>query len=227
MMFVHGGPTGQDVDAWDPEVLAYVDLGFVVGMVNYRGSTGYGREWRDRLIGDIGGPELVDVNAGMADLVAWGIADRDRAVVGAGRGAATSPLLEVCKHPDLWLAGIAWRGAVATTTSATRTLSPDLQAYDRALLGGTSDEVPDPMRERNPINFADRVRAPLIFLIGENTRVVPSARRWRSSTSSESVQPSARGRRSARGTRVDIDEEVRQMRAILPLARHVPGVTVL
>ena len=43
MMFVHGGPTGQDTDAWDPEVLAYVDMGFAVGMVNYRGSTGYGR----------------------------------------------------------------------------------------------------------------------------------------------------------------------------------------
>ena len=49
MMFVHGGPTGQDTDAWDPEVLAYVDMGFAVGMVNYRGSTGYGRAWRDRL----------------------------------------------------------------------------------------------------------------------------------------------------------------------------------
>jgi dipeptidyl aminopeptidase/acylaminoacyl peptidase len=44
----------------------YVDAGFAVGLVNYRGSIGYGREWRDSLIGNIGGPELEDVNAGVA-----------------------------------------------------------------------------------------------------------------------------------------------------------------
>jgi dipeptidyl aminopeptidase/acylaminoacyl peptidase len=42
LMFVHGGPTWFDLDRWEPEVQAYVDLGFVVGLVNYRGSTGYG-----------------------------------------------------------------------------------------------------------------------------------------------------------------------------------------
>ena len=50
LMFVHGGPTWLDVDRWQPEVQAYADAGFVVGMVNYRGSIGYGREWRDALI---------------------------------------------------------------------------------------------------------------------------------------------------------------------------------
>ena len=56
MMFVHGGPTWLDLDRWQPEVQAYVDAGFAVGMVNYRGSIGYGREWRDVLIANIGGP---------------------------------------------------------------------------------------------------------------------------------------------------------------------------
>src|SRR5439155_18976935 len=69
VMFVHGGPTSLDVDRWQPEVQAYVDAGFVVGMASYRGSTGYGREWRDVLIGNIGGPELEDLNAGLEDLV--------------------------------------------------------------------------------------------------------------------------------------------------------------
>ena len=44
LMFVHGGPTWFDLDRWQPEVQAYVDAGFAVGMVNYRGSIGYGRE---------------------------------------------------------------------------------------------------------------------------------------------------------------------------------------
>ena len=42
LMLLHGGPTWLDEDRWSPEVLAYVDVGFAVGMVNYRGSTGYG-----------------------------------------------------------------------------------------------------------------------------------------------------------------------------------------
>ena len=42
MMLVHGGPTWLDTDRWSPEVQAYVDAGFAVGMVNYRGSTGTG-----------------------------------------------------------------------------------------------------------------------------------------------------------------------------------------
>jgi dipeptidyl aminopeptidase/acylaminoacyl peptidase len=52
IMLVHGGPTFLDSDRWQPEVQAYVDAGFAVGMVNYRGSVGYGREWRDVLIAE-------------------------------------------------------------------------------------------------------------------------------------------------------------------------------
>ncbi len=90
LMFVHGGPTWFDLDRWQPEVQAYVDAGFVVGMVNYRGSVGYGREWRDALVGNIGGPELEDVNAGLADLVARGIADPSVRWSAGTRGAGTS-----------------------------------------------------------------------------------------------------------------------------------------
>ena len=89
VMFVHGGPTWLDSDRWQPDVQALVDAGFAVAMVNYRGSTGYGREWRDTLIGDIGGPELEDVNAGLQDLVERGIADASARSSRATRGAVT------------------------------------------------------------------------------------------------------------------------------------------
>jgi pimeloyl-ACP methyl ester carboxylesterase len=227
MMFVHGGPTGQDADAWDPEVLAYVDMGFAVGMVNYRGSTGYGRAWRDRLIGDIGGPELVDVNAGLADLVARGIADPERAVVGGWSWGGYITVMELCKHPDMWLAGVAGV-PVGDYELSYEDLSPELQAYDRALLGGTPDEVPDLMRDRNPIYFADQVRAPMIFLIGENDSRCPLRQamafvdKLRERNHPHEVILFGTGHGS-----YDLDEEVRQIRAILTfLERHVPGVVV-
>jgi hypothetical protein len=227
MMFVHGGPTGQDTDAWDPEVLAYVDMGFAVGMVNYRGSTGYGRAWRDRLVGDIGGPELVDVNAGLADLVARGIADSARAVVGGWSWGGYITVMELCKHPDMWLAGVAGV-PVGDYELSYEDLSPELQAYDRALLGGTPAEVPDLMRDRNPIYFADQVRAPMIFLIGENDSRCPLRQAMafvdalRARNHPHEVILFGTGHGS-----YDLDEEVGQIRSILRfLERHVPGVAV-
>ncbi len=82
-------------------------LGFVVGLVNYRGSIGYGREWSDALVGNIGGPELEDVNAGLRDLVARGLADADRAVIAGYSWGGYVTLLEVGKHPKLWTCGVA------------------------------------------------------------------------------------------------------------------------
>ncbi|MGH2539078.1 MAG: alpha/beta hydrolase family protein, partial [Actinomycetota bacterium] len=226
MMFVHGGPTGQDMDAWDPEVLAYVEMGFAVAMVNYRGSTGYGREWRDRLIGDIGGPELVDVNAGLADLVARGVADPDRAVVGGWSWGGYITLMELCKHPDLWLAGVAGV-PVGDYELSYEDLSPELQAYDRALLGGTPDDVPELMADRNPINFVDRVRAPVIFLIGENDSRCPFRQAMAFVDKlAERNHPHELVLFGTGHGSFDIDEEIRQMGAIMRfLGEHVPGVS--
>jgi dipeptidyl aminopeptidase/acylaminoacyl peptidase len=84
------------------------------------------------------------------------------------------------------------------------------------------------MRDRNPIYFADQVRAPVIFLIGENDSRCPFRQamafvdKLRERNHPHEVVLFGTGHGS-----YDIDEEVRQMRAILTfLARHVPGVTV-
>ena len=107
LMHPHGGPTWLDEDRWSAEVQSYVDEGFVVGLVNYRGSTGYGAAWRDALFGDIGGPELEDLNAGLDDLVARGIADPTRAAVGGWSWGGYLTLMELGKHPERWRAGVA------------------------------------------------------------------------------------------------------------------------
>ena len=185
VMLVHGGPTWLDTDRWQPDVQALVDWGFAVAMVNYRGSIGYGREWRDSLIGDIGGPELEDVNAGLRDLIKRGIADPARAVVAGFSWGGYVTLLELGKHPDLWQCGVAGV-PVGDYEAGYEDLSPLLQAYDRALLGGHEPkDVPELMRDRNAINFADDVRAPVLFIIGENDSRCPSDRRCSTSTSSQ------------------------------------------
>jgi len=204
-------------------VQAYVDAGFAVGMVNYRGSTGYGREWRDRLIDDVSGPEVEDVNAGLADLVERGIADPSRAVIAGYSWGGYITLLELGKHPDLWVCGVAGV-PVGDYESAYDDESPLLQAYDRALLGGrTPRELPELMRDRNPINFADAVRAPVFVMIGENDSRCPYRQAM-----SYVEKLSARGHPhelhvfSTGHSPFDVEERIRQVRRILDfLDRHV------
>jgi dipeptidyl aminopeptidase/acylaminoacyl peptidase len=223
----HGGPTWLDEDRWSPETQAYVEAGFAVAMINFRGSTGYGAAWRDALIGDIGGPELEDLNAGLDWLVEHGIADPSRAVIGGWSWGGYLTLMELGKHPDLWLCGVAGI-PVGDYEMGYADLSPDLQAYDRALLGGRPDEVPALMLDRNPINFADDVRAPVLFIIGENDSRCPYAQamayvdRLVMRGHPHEVYVFGTGHGS-----FDTDEEVRQVRTILEfLAKHVPGIQV-
>jgi dipeptidyl aminopeptidase/acylaminoacyl peptidase len=224
IMLVHGGPTWLDTDRFSPEVQCYVDAGFAVGMVNYRGSIGYGPAWRDTLIGNIGGPEVVDVNAGLDDLVTRGIADPSRAVIGGWSWGGYITLMEVGTHPELWVAGIAGV-PVGDYELSYDDMSPELQAYDRALLGGAPADVPDLMRERNPINFTDRVTAPVMFIIGENDSRCPFRQamayvdRLKERGHPHEVYLFGTGHSS-----FDIEEEIHQQRAILAfLARTVPA----
>ena len=81
LVLVHGGPTSIDLDRWAPDLQAYVDAGFQVVLVNYRGSIGFGAEWRDALIGNIGWPEVEDILAGIDDLLASDLADPARLAI--------------------------------------------------------------------------------------------------------------------------------------------------
>ena len=140
--------------------------------MNYPGSSGYGRAWRDAIVGDIG-REAHDIVAGFEDLVARGVADPKRAVIGGWSWGGYNTLLSVGMFPDRWRAAIGGV-PVGDYVAGYDQLSPDLQAYDRYLLGGkTPHELPELMAERSPIVYADRVRTPTIVLAGRNDTRCP------------------------------------------------------
>jgi dipeptidyl aminopeptidase/acylaminoacyl peptidase len=172
-MKVHGGPSWLYCDTWQADVQMMVDAGFAVAMVNYRGSTGYGRSWRDFIIGNIGFPEVEDTTAGLDDLVAQGIADPERAVLAGWSWGGYTTLLGLGTRPEKWLAGVAGV-PVGDYMESYDDSAPSLQAYDRTLIGGVVHDLPDFVRERSPITYVDRVKAPVLVLIGESdTRCVP------------------------------------------------------
>ncbi len=172
VMYVHGGPTWAYTDTFMPVVQAWVDHGYAVGMVNYRGSTGYGTVFRDALIGDPGFPECQDVLAGLDDLVAQGIADPARAVVAGGSWGGYVTLLSIGLYPDRYAAASA-AVPVADYISAYEDESSELQAFDRSLFLGSPAENRDLYVERSPLTYIDEVRTPVLILAGDHDSRCP------------------------------------------------------
>lgn len=225
MMRVHGGPHALDMDRWAPDVQAHVDAGFLVAMVNYRGSVGFGQAWRDELTGNIGFLELEDVHAGLDDLVARGLADPSQAVLAGWSWGGYVTLLGLGRNPERWVAGIGGV-PVADYVAAYEDEAPTLQALDRALFGGTPAEVPHLFVERNPITYVDAVAAPLLIMAGENDSRCPIRQVWnyvgrlRERGVDPEVYTYATGHAS-----FDVEERIRQTAIVLDfLARSVPGV---
>jgi len=226
MVFVHGGPHWLYDDHYMPEVQAYVDAGFLVAMPNYRGSTGYGRAWRDALTGDPGFTDVDDVTAGLTDVLRRPDVDPGRVVIAGWSWGGYITLMQLGRNPELWTAGVAGI-PVGDYVMAYRDEAPSLQAMDRALFGGTPEEKPALYERGNPITYADNVVAPVIFIIGENDSRCPLAQalayvdRLDAKGSPHEVYRFTTGHGSAVA-----DEDVRQIRAILDfLHREVPGLT--
>ncbi|MGH2451804.1 MAG: alpha/beta hydrolase family protein, partial [Candidatus Limnocylindria bacterium] len=173
IFIVHGGPEANDRDEFSPGVQAWVDHGFAVALVNYRGSSGYGKAWRDAIKARPGLTELEDI-AKVADrLVAEGLADGSLLVLSGGSWGGYLTLLGLGTQPGRWALGIAGV-PIGDYVAAFEDEMEPLKRYDAALFGGTPDEVPERYRERNPITFADRVRAPVLMLVGLNDPRCPS-----------------------------------------------------
>jgi dipeptidyl aminopeptidase/acylaminoacyl peptidase len=225
MVFVHGGPHWLYDDHYMPEVQAYVDQGFLVAMPNYRGSTGYGRAWRDALTGDPGFTDVDDVTAGLRDLLQRPDVDPTRTVVAGWSWGGYITLMELGRNPDLWTAGVAGI-PVGDYVRAYAEEAPSLQAMDRALFGGTPEDKPELYERSNPITYADSVDAPVLFVIGENDSRCPLGQalayvdKLAERDAPHEVYRFATGHGSA-----VIDEDVRQIAAILAfLDRSVPGL---
>ena len=164
---VHGGPAAGDEDSFDASRACWLDAGFAVVQVNYRGSTGYGSAWRDALTERIGHTELADIAAVHDHLVAEGVVDPAQSVISGYSWGGYLALLALGTQPERWAVGVAGV-PVADYEAAYADEMEQLRAYDRALFGGSPAEVPAAYRDSSPITYIDRVRVPVLILAGEN-----------------------------------------------------------
>ncbi|MFF4870092.1 prolyl oligopeptidase family serine peptidase [Streptomyces sp. S1] len=164
---VHGGPAWHDSDAFASGPAAWLDHGYAVVRVNYRGSTGYGREWTDALKHRVGLIELEDVDAVRRWAVASGLADPERLVLSGGSWGGYLTLLGLGTQPDVWAVGLA-AVPVADYVTAYEDEMEALKALDRTLLGGSPEEVPERYAASSPLTYVDAVKAPVHISAGVN-----------------------------------------------------------
>ncbi|MET9429102.1 prolyl oligopeptidase family serine peptidase [Streptomyces sp. NPDC003036] len=164
---VHGGPAWHDSDAFAAAPAAWVDHGYAVVRVNYRGSTGYGRAWTDALKHRIGLIELEDIAAVREWAVASGLADPAKLVLAGGSWGGYLTLLGLGTQPEAWALGLA-AVPVADYVTAYEDEMEALKALDRTLFGGSPEEVPERYRVSSPLTYVDEVRAPVYISAGVN-----------------------------------------------------------
>ncbi len=170
---VHGGPTAQTVASYAAEVQFFTTLGYVVLEVNYRGSSGYGRSYRDALHGAWGVRDVEDTVSGARYLVAQGLAD-ERALVVMGSSAGGYTVLEtLCRAPGVFKAGICLYGISDLLAVAVDTHKFEEHYLDSLL--GPLPAASNLYRERSPLLHAHLLNDALVLFQGSDDRVVPRA----------------------------------------------------
>jgi dipeptidyl aminopeptidase/acylaminoacyl peptidase len=167
VMSVHGGPEWHERDRYDPETQAFVDAGYAVILVNYRGSTGYGVPFRQALIGNVCFTETEDIIAGLDALEAEGLIDPERVFWSGWSWGGCLACFNAGVHPARWraiFAGIPSGDMVAAHWAC----APELQAWDVAVYGGSPDDVPEAYRRSDPMTYVANVKAPILVIAGEN-----------------------------------------------------------
>ena len=167
----HGGPTGSATAAFSLAVQFWTSRGFAVVDVDYGGSTGYGRAYRERLNGMWGVVDLQDcVNAALY-LVAQGEADESRLLITGGSAGGYTTICALT-FTDVFAAGATYFGiADLEQFAGGETHKFELQ-YEHTLVGPYPERA-DLYRERSPIHFTDRISTPMLVLQGADDRVVP------------------------------------------------------
>lgn len=179
---IHGGPTAAARAELSASVQFWTTRGVAVLEVNYRGSTGYGRRFRDLLRGGWGVVDVADCVAAVRWLAAEGRVDPARCVIRGGSAGGFTALAALCRPDDLSAAGdTAGPDAFAAACSLygvtdLRTLAEDTHKFESRYLDGLVGPLPEEAeryRERSPLTNVARIRVPVLLLQGEEDRVVP------------------------------------------------------
>ena len=166
----HGGPTSAASTSLDLRIQFWTSRGFAVLDVNYRGSTGFGRAYREKLNGAWGIADVEDCISGARFLATQGRADEERFIITGGSAGGYTTLAALSFH-DLFKAGASYYGVSDLEGLVRDTHKFEARYLDR--LVGPYPENKLLYRERSPIHHSDQLFCPVIFFQGREDKVVP------------------------------------------------------
>jgi dipeptidyl aminopeptidase/acylaminoacyl peptidase len=164
VVYIHGGPASQTMNSFNRFVQFAANQGYMVLAPNYRGSTGYGKKFQQANLFDMGGGDLDDVLAGVDWIKQTGHLDPKKIAVMGGSYGGFLTMMAVTKVPDIWAAGIPIVPFVNWFTEIENE-DPVLREGDIATMGDPAKN-PGLLQDRSPINFIDKITAPLLLLAG-------------------------------------------------------------
>jgi dipeptidyl aminopeptidase/acylaminoacyl peptidase len=169
----HGGPTAEHTPAFELGLQYFTSRGFAVVDVNYGGSTGYGRAYRERLYGTWGVVDTMDCINAAKHLGTQGLADRARFTITGGSAGGYTTLCALTFHDD-FAVGSSYFGLADLEPFATGETHKFESRYLEQLIGPYPEAI-DVFRARSPIHYVDLLSCPVLLLQGAEDEVVPPA----------------------------------------------------
>lgn len=169
---VHGGPTSQAAATLSASIAYYTSRGIGVVDVNYGGSSGYGREYRNRLRGQWGVVDVQDTVVVIDTLIQRGIADPERIGIEGGSAGGWTVLCALT-FSDRFKAGISRYGVSDLVALVSDT--HDFESHYMFSLVGPYPQEAQLYAQRAPINHLDKLNCPVLILQGDEDKVVPPA----------------------------------------------------
>lgn len=166
VVFIHGGPEAQYLNWFNASVQYLVNQGFFVIVPNYRGSSGYGKEFQDANRYDLGGGDFTDILAAADWIIRTGYVDAKKLAVFGGSYGGYLTMTAVTKAPDRWAAAAPWIPFVNWFTEIEHA-DPAIREFAIANMGDPVKDK-DRLRQNSPIVFVDRIQTPLLLLAGGN-----------------------------------------------------------
>ncbi|HWU09156.1 MAG TPA: prolyl oligopeptidase family serine peptidase [Streptomyces sp.] len=171
VIWAHGGPTGRDPLVLDLEIAYFTSRGIGVAEVNYGGSTGYGRAYRERLRGQWGVVDVEDCAAVALELAEEGSADRERLAIRGGSAGGWTAAASLTQT-DVYACGTISYPILDLEGWATGETHDFESQYLESLVGPYA-EVPERYRERSPVNRTQELTAPFVLLQGLDDPICP------------------------------------------------------
>ncbi|ORY06314.1 alpha/beta-hydrolase [Basidiobolus meristosporus CBS 931.73] len=171
LTLTHGGPTSQSYAYFNPKILYWTSRGFAVVDVNYSGSSGYGREFRQRLQGNWGLADIEDCCNAAKYLVDRGSVDSKRLSIAGGSAGGYTTLACLTFRPEVFSAGASHYGISDLELLAQDTHKFESRYMDRLI--GPYPEAKQTYHDRSPIHYVNDIQNSLIFFQGLEDKVVP------------------------------------------------------